>query len=234
MRVSLMKKIRFIYYLAFFCLLLSFSSSLVFAYDFKPTYYTPLYKRVSYYKDTLENAKKEAKKISLGENYIWDKKESNKSEGFSKSFVPENTQTFKKDESPLDLNVSNEEREAIPSAPPVEEILPDASNASSLPLENLSNEEGVISIETLEVQGIIFWEGFKFSYYSERILPGPGLNIPGRHTSQGFVRDENEYLVLASNIYPMGTILATPFGASGVVRDYCPECSPNQLDVYTR
>lgn len=230
-----MKKFRFIYYLAFFCLLLSFSSSLVFAYDFKPTYYTPLYKRVSYYKDTLENAKKETKKISLGENYIWNKKENNKTYELFEKSIFENAPSFKKDDPlPLDLNIANEEREAVPSALPVEEILPDASNASSLPLENLSNGEGVISIETLEVQGIIFWEGFKFSYYSERILPGPGLNIPGRHTSQGFVRDENEYLVLASNTYPMGTVLATPFGAPGVVRDYCPECSPNQLDVYTR
>lgn len=90
------------------------------------------------------------------------------------------------------------------------------------------------TIDQFEYQGIINWGGYRFSYYSERVLPGPGLNIPGRHTADGFVRDENGYLVLAANNFPKGSIHPTPFGMPGIVRDYCAGCWSNQLDVYTR
>ena len=50
-----------------------------------------------------------------------------------------------------------------------------------------------------------------FTYYSEKVLPGKGLKIPGRHTDGGFVRDKDNFVVLAagSNI-SKGTVIDLP------------------------
>lgn len=80
--------------------------------------------------------------------------------------------------------------------------------------------------------GRIWWGGWSWTYYSERILPGYGLRIPGRHTdSMGYVRDGNGYLCLASDVHRKGTVLDTPFGSRGKVYD-C-GCGNNYtVDVY--
>ena len=80
--------------------------------------------------------------------------------------------------------------------------------------------------------GRISWGGWSWTYYSERILPGYGLRIPGRHTdSMGYVRDINGYLCLASDVHRKGTVLETPFGSYGKVYD-C-GCGNNYtVDVY--
>ena len=68
--------------------------------------------------------------------------------------------------------------------------------------------------------GVIWWHGRKYTWYSQRILPGYGLKIPGRHLdSQGFVCDKNNYIVLGSNTSNRGKIVATPFGKFGKVYD---------------
>lgn len=68
--------------------------------------------------------------------------------------------------------------------------------------------------------GVIWWRGQKFTWYSQRILPGYGLKIPGRHLdSQGFVCDKWGYIVLGSNTANRGKIIATPFGRFGKVYD---------------
>lgn len=91
------------------------------------------------------------------------------------------------------------------------------------------------SIGTFEWMGIINWQGKTFSYYSERVLPGYGLRIPGRYTSDGFVRDGDGYIVLASDYYAKGTIISTPFGSDGKVYDRFGTGQPAyRFDVYTR
>lgn len=68
--------------------------------------------------------------------------------------------------------------------------------------------------------GVIWWRDQKFTWYSQRILPGYGLRIPGRHLDgQGFVCDGKGYIVLGSNIANRGKIIATPFGRYGKVYD---------------
>ena len=68
--------------------------------------------------------------------------------------------------------------------------------------------------------GVIWWRGQKFTWYSQRILPGYGLRIPGRHLDgQGFVCDGKGYIVLGSNTANRGKIIATPFGRFGKVYD---------------
>mgnify|MGYP001325786120 CR=1 FL=1 len=93
----------------------------------------------------------------------------------------------------------------------------------------------VYSIGDFEWMGIVNWGGKKFSYYSERVLPGYGLRIPGRYTEDGFVRDGDGYIVLASDYYAKGTIISTPFGADGKVYDRFGTGQPaSRFDVYTR
>lgn len=79
--------------------------------------------------------------------------------------------------------------------------------------------------------GVIHWNGWKWTWYSERVLPGGGLNIPGRHAdSNGYICDSNDYICLSSSSLSKGTIIATPFGKSGKVYDT--GCASDVIDVY--
>ena len=83
--------------------------------------------------------------------------------------------------------------------------------------------------------GVISWGGYQWTYYSELILPGNGLNIPGRHTTEdGYVCDGDGYIVLAAdlNMLPRYSIVDTPFGREGKVYDA--GCAYGVLDVYVR
>lgn len=97
------------------------------------------------------------------------------------------------------------------------------------------NNGSVIPFETLRFRGVVYANGYKYTYYSQRVLPGPGLRIPGRHVNQyGYVADKDGYIVLASNYsVPMGATFNTPFGA-GKVYDRCANCPVKHLDVYTK
>lgn len=77
--------------------------------------------------------------------------------------------------------------------------------------------------------GVIYYNGYKFTYYSEKVLPGKGLRIPGRHSDGNFVRDGDGYIVLASQDLPKGTVVQTLFGP-GKVYDYCGVSGT--IDVY--
>ena len=83
--------------------------------------------------------------------------------------------------------------------------------------------------------GVINWHGYMFTWYTQRILPGGGLSIPGRYLDRnGFVCDKDDYIVVA--ITPADrrahTIVATPFGKYGKCYD-C-GCGGSQWrDIYT-
>ena len=82
---------------------------------------------------------------------------------------------------------------------------------------------------------MISWGGYNWTYYSELILPGNGLNIPGRHTTKdGYVCDGDGYIVLAADLsmLPRYSIVDTPFGREGKVYDT--GCAYRVLDVYVR
>lgn len=90
----------------------------------------------------------------------------------------------------------------------------------------------IYSFKYFMVAGVIKWSGYKFTYYSQRVLPGGGLKIPRRHVnSDGYVVDKDGYIVLANN-KPIGTIIDTPFGAKGKVYDR--GTSGNHFDVYVK
>ena len=77
--------------------------------------------------------------------------------------------------------------------------------------------------------GVIYDGGYKYTWYSERVLPGGGLNIPGRYSDGNFVRDENGYICVASSDFDKGTILETPWGTAKV---YDCGCASGTIDIY--
>ena len=77
--------------------------------------------------------------------------------------------------------------------------------------------------------GVIGYQNRRWTWYSQRVLPGGGLRIPGRHVDErGFVCDKNNYICLASNNVRYGAVIDTPFGKCGKIYDS--GCSG--IDVY--
>ena len=77
--------------------------------------------------------------------------------------------------------------------------------------------------------GVIYDGGYKYTWYSEQVLPGGGLDIPGRYSDGNFVRDENGYICVASSDFDKGTILETPWGTAKV---YDCGCASGTIDMY--
>jgi hypothetical protein len=89
-----------------------------------------------------------------------------------------------------------------------------------------------ISLSQFMFDGVVYWGGYKFTYYSQSVLPGGGLSIPGRHVNaDGYVADGDGYIVLAGSA-PKGTVYDTPFGYKGKIYDR--GTYGNHLDVYIR
>ena len=79
--------------------------------------------------------------------------------------------------------------------------------------------------------GVIHWNGWRWTWYSEKVLPGKGLDVPNRHSdSNGYICDNNDYICLSSSSLNMGTVIATPFGKNGKVYDT--GCANDTIDVY--
>ena len=84
-------------------------------------------------------------------------------------------------------------------------------------------------------KGVVEAYGKKFTYYSEKVLPGDGLkelNANGRTVdSDGYVVDGDGFIAIASpwGKDEIGTVVETPFGL-GRVYDVCEDSS---YDVYT-
>jgi hypothetical protein len=96
---------------------------------------------------------------------------------------------------------------------------------------NMSNDGASYSSYEFMNAGVVEWGGWTWTYYSERILPGEGLWIPGRWTdAEGYICDENGYVCLASTSVPRYSIIETPFGRTGKVYDS--GCDYGVMDVY--
>ena len=81
--------------------------------------------------------------------------------------------------------------------------------------------------------GVVRFNGHRETYYSQRVLPGGGLRIPGRHVANdGTVRDKDGYIVVAANpgFYARGSKLMISLGPAKV---YDSGCSYGTIDVYT-
>lgn len=79
--------------------------------------------------------------------------------------------------------------------------------------------------------GVFHGPSGKETYYSQRVLPGGGLNIPGRHVAaDGTVRDADGYIVIASDVLPKGSITQTSLGTGKV---YDTGVGHAGVDIYT-
>lgn len=96
-------------------------------------------------------------------------------------------------------------------------------------LEPHTSEDGYVTPEFFRKHGVIYGNGYVFTWYSEKVLPGGGLDIPGRWSDGNYVRDEDGYIVMAHETLPMGTVIDSPFG-EGKIYDRCP--TPGVVDVY--
>ena len=80
-------------------------------------------------------------------------------------------------------------------------------------------------------KGVNYFNGHRETYYSQKVLPGGGLKIPGRHiASDGTIRDADGYICVASSDYPKGTVVQTSLGAGKV---YDTGCASGTIDIYT-
>lgn len=114
--------------------------------------------------------------------------------------------------------ISTEEPAPLPEPEPVPVVETPAPAASYAPSELMS-------------AGVIYWNGWRWTWYSQRVLPGGGLNIPGRHVDgSGYVCDGDGYICLACGSLGYRTVVSTPFGKSGKVYDFCE--TGGTLDVY--
>lgn len=100
--------------------------------------------------------------------------------------------------------------------------------------EDYNNTEtyyGEYSPYDLQTMGVIYYGGYRYTYYSENVLPGGGLAIEGRHTDEyGFVCDGDGYMCVASGSLPWGSTVYTPFGRIAKVYD-C-GCDYDVIDCY--
>ena len=78
--------------------------------------------------------------------------------------------------------------------------------------------------------GVNWFNGRKETWYSQRVLPGGGLRIPGRHVaSDGTIRDADGYICVAASDLPKGTVIETSLGTGKV---YDTGCASGTTDIY--
>lgn len=77
-------------------------------------------------------------------------------------------------------------------------------------------------------QGVICWNGIRYTYYSSRVLYH--YRTPEWTAgADGIYRDSSGYVVVASNDYGQGSVVPTPFGSGKVYDCGCPS---GTIDVY--
>ena len=81
-------------------------------------------------------------------------------------------------------------------------------------------------------KGALYFNGHKETYYSQRVLPGNSLAIPGRHVAEdGTVRDAEGYICVAADYSYLsyGTVVMTSLGPGKV---YDTGCASGTVDIY--
>jgi len=115
-------------------------------------------------------------------------------------------------------------------APEPETYIEYSAPEQAAPKQANNDTSGEYAPQDLRFLGVIYWGGWRFTWYSENVLPGGGLSIPGRWSDGNFVRDENGNICVASSDLPYGSSVATPWG-NGVVYDS--GCASGTIDIYT-
>lgn len=122
----------------------------------------------------------------------------------------------------------------IPEIPPVD--IPEAEYAEEyyepVYYEETYYEPAYSGGTDLQTDGVVYGDdGTRYTWYSQNVLPGGGLDIPGRSVSEeGYVTDGDGNIAVASSDYAYGTELETPWGSAIV---YDTGCASGTVDVYT-
>ncbi len=125
-----------------------------------------------------------------------------------------------------------EGRQRLESATSSEMLIDTGVTAASPETRRASGDGAMYTLQQFMFSGAVNWNGYRFTYYSQQVLPGPGLQIPGRHVNDdGYVSDGDGYIVLAGSA-PKGSVFDTPFGYQGKIYDR--GTFGNHLDVYIR
>lgn len=81
--------------------------------------------------------------------------------------------------------------------------------------------------------GVVYENGTRYTWYSQNVLPGGGLdelNSNGRHVDDdGYIRDGDGYIAVASSDHSQGDIVDTPWGQGKV---YDSGCDSGTIDIY--
>ena len=80
--------------------------------------------------------------------------------------------------------------------------------------------------------GVKYYNGQRETYYSQNILPGGGLKIPGRHVaSDGTIRDKDGYIVVSCN-YSFKSKYSKFMTSLGPAKVYDTGCAYGTVDIY--
>ena len=97
----------------------------------------------------------------------------------------------------------------------------------------LQTLDRVIELDDFRYRGIVDWNGWNWTYYLMSMFPG-STSTPVENrwiNDEGFVCDQDGYIILASVDLDPYTVVETPFGYMGKVYDT--GCPHGILDVYT-
>lgn len=81
-------------------------------------------------------------------------------------------------------------------------------------------------------KGVNHYNGYRETWYSQKVLPGGGLKIPGRHVADdGTIRDQDGYIVISANRSDLayGATVLTSLGPAKV---YDTGVKTGTLDLY--
>ncbi len=82
-------------------------------------------------------------------------------------------------------------------------------------------------------KGVVYYNGHKECYYTQTLLPGKGLYLPGRHVAEdGTIRDGDGYICVAADLkfLPRYSTVMTSLGPGKV---YDTGCRYGTVDIYT-
>lgn len=110
-------------------------------------------------------------------------------------------------------------------------LLAEQAAVQSQPQWQEPNYEGYTDSYGFKNQGVVYWNDTRYTWYSQNVLPGGGLDIPGRHVGgDDLIYDGDGYIVVASSDHAYGTTVETPFGQGKV---YDTGCDSGTIDIYT-
>lgn len=91
---------------------------------------------------------------------------------------------------------------------------------------------GILTLSQMKFRGVVNYAGYRYTYYSQSVLPGHGLRIPGRHVEKGCVVDGDGYICVASSTHAKGTVVPTPLVEFPQGKVYDSGCAPGTIDLY--